>query len=550
MDMETNIPLTPDESQKQQQSSPPVSFWEAPCPEPIKKPLFSLKKGDVAFGVCAVIFSIFTAVFGIFGGYAFGYFLSCLFMMGLFAVYFAKRVTIRFLPVLCGVISIANAAVFICTSNGSVRFFSAVVSFLLSLVCFGDLLNGTAKGNRETLGIFYSAVATMGNIGVSLKSLFFIGNGKQKVIGKAFVGILCAVPVLLIVVPLLISSDVAFQGMMRKLFSNSFSNFFKVIFGLMLSIFVLSYGFSLKKSRIAKVKSGNPASIENVYIVSFLSVISVCYLLYLFSQLAYFFSAFKGFLPNKEITYAEYARKGFFEMCIIAVINLMIVFLALLIAKKKEGKVCNAIKVLATFVAIFTLIIIATAISKMVLYISAYGMTVLRLTTSAFMVFLAVVFVSVILRIFFIKINIIKTALVAAGCILLLLGTANVNAVCARYNYESYISGRLTSVDMEAMFRLGDEGIPYLVKLADHKDSAVSAKAKRYLARAIIYDYFEDLESDAILTEDLLQGKEQKNGFSYFSIPKAAANRSLYTFLAEHPDFAYNYKTFLKQDYD
>ena len=536
MDMETNNP--------QDAAFRPV------YPTPIRKPLFNLTKGDIGFGICAVIFSIFTAVFGIFGGFALGYFLSCLLMTGLFAVYFAKGIKVRFFPVFCGILSVANAAVFLCTSNGSVRFFGAVVSFLLGLLCFGELRNGAAKGNRETLGLFYTASSTIENIDVAVKSLFVSDNGRKKIVGKALVGLLCAVPALFVIVPLLISSDDAFRGMVRSLFGNPVANIFKAIFGLIVSVFVMSYGFSLKKERISKAKKINFSGIENTYIISFLSAISACYLLYLFSQLAYFFSAFSGFLPDGEITYAQYARKGFFEMCAIAVINLILVFLALLLAKKKEGKVCNAIKLLSTFVAVFTLVIIATALSKMALYIGAYGMTVLRLTTSAFMVFLAVVFISVILRIFFVKINIVKTALLAAGCILLLLGTANVNAVCARYNYESYISGRLTSVDMEAMFQLGDEGIPYLVKLADHEDSDISATAKRYLARAIIYDYFEGLESDAILTEDVLQGKEQKSGFSYFSIPKAAANRHLYDFLAEHPEFAYEYRVFLKQNYD
>lgn len=532
MDMETNNPQSP------------------AYPVPEKKPLFDLRKEDFIFFACTVLVGIFTAVFGIFGGLALGYFLSCLLMMGLFAVYFAKGRKLRFLPVFCGILSIANAAVFFCTSNGSVRFFSIIASLLMGLVCFGELLNGSAKGNRETLGIFYSAGATFANMEVAVKSLFVSGNGKQKVIGKALIGLLCAVPALFVIVPLLISSDDAFRGMMSKLFRNSTANIFKVLLGVGLSVFIFTYGLSLKKGRVTKAKGGILPSIENVYIISFLSAISVCYLLYLFSQLAYFFSAFSGFLPDGQITYAQYARKGFFEMCAIAVINLIIVFLALLFAKKNDGKVCAAIKLPATFVAVFTLVIIATAISKMVLYIDAYGMTVLRLTTSAFMVFLAVVFLSVILRIYLVNINIVKTALITASCILLLLGTVNVNAVCARYNYESYISGRLTSVDMEAMFHLGDEGIPYLVKLADHKDPDISGRAKKYLARAIIYEYFADLDSDAILTEDLLQDKEQKTGFSYFSIPKAAANRSLYGFLEAHPEFAYEYKVFLKKNYD
>ena len=532
MDMETNNSQMPSS-----QNSPPA---------PTQNPFFDLKKGDFIFFACAVIVSIFTAVCGIFGGFSLGYFLSCMLMASLFTLYFAKGMKVRFFPVLCGILSLANATVFFCTSNGSVRFFSAVVSFLLGLLCFGEFVNGPTKGNRETMGVFYAAGSAINNIEISVKSLFVSGNGKQRAIGKVLVGLLCAVPALLVIIPLLLASDDAFLGMMSKLFSNSLANIMKIVFGLFLSVFVVSYGFSFKKGRLLTMKKSQMTGVENVYIISFLSAISVCYLMYLFSQLAYFFSAFRGFLPDGQITYAEYARKGFFEMCAIASINLGLVFLSLLLAKKKKGTVCNAIKLLATFIAVFTLIVIATAISKMALYIDAYGMTVLRLTTSAFMVFLAVVFLSAILRIFVVKINIVKTALICSGCILLLLGIINVNAVCARYNYDSFMSGKLSSVDVEAMYQLGDEGIPYLVKLADHEDGSVSAKAKEYLALAIMYDYFEDLESDTTLTVELLRGKEYNNSFSHFSIPKAAAYNSLYAFLAEHTDFA-SYYTFLKE---
>ena len=179
-------------------------------------------------------------------------------------------------------------------------------------------------------------------------------------------------------------------------------------------------------------------------------------------------------MPNNEITYAEYARKGFFEMCVIAVINLGIVFLSMLLAQKQNGKACHSIKAITTFIAVFTLIIITTAISKMVLYIDAYGMTVLRITTSAFMLFLAIVFIAVILRVYLNKINIVKTALLAAGCVVLILGTMNVNAVCAEYNYKAYNAKKLDSIDIKALYELGDEGIPYIVKIAcsKNKDNA------------------------------------------------------------------------------
>jgi len=536
MDMGTNETFKTENGENQQSTSR-APLLQNIAPAPKKKPLFPLEKRDAAFGICAVVFSIFTAVFGIFGGFAFGYLISCVLMSGLLAVYFAKRINVTVFPALCGVLSLANTSVFICTSNGSVRFFSAAVSILLSLVCFHGLLNGNPKGNRETLGVFYTAGATALNVDIVIRSLFESGDGKKKIVGKVLIGLVCAVPALFVIVPLLISSDDAFRGMMDNIVSSSAGNLSKALFGLILSVFVISYAFSLQKGRKEQAKPVKIRDIENVYIISFLSAISVCYLLYLFSQLAYFFSAFSGFLPDGQITYAEYARKGFFEMCVIAVINLVIVFLALLIAKKKDGKVCNPIKTLTTFVAIFTCIIISTAISKMALYIGVYGMTVLRLTTSAFMIFLAVIFISVILRIFLTKINIVKIALIAAGGILLVLGTVNVNAVCAKYNYENYVSGQLDSIDVNALYELGDEGIPYLVKLAGEEKSSVSANAKNYLAEAFVYDYFDGVEKSSDLTVSSLINKEKEKGFESFSIPKMIAYNSLYTFLEENPDF-------------
>lgn len=507
--------------------------------------LFSLEKKDFAFAALAVVFGIFTAVFGIFGGFALGYFISCLLTAVLFGVYFAKGSVIKPFPLFCGALSLANASAFICTSNESVRFFSVAVSFFLGLICFDNLRYGTKKGNRETLGIFFAAMATPKNVTVAAKSLFVgKGNGKKTFI-KALIGLVCAIPVLFVVIPLLISSDFAFSGLVEKVFGNFSFNAFQWIFGVFLSAFMVSYGFSMKKGHVAKAKESKFLGIDNAYLISFLSAIASCYLLYLFSQLAYFFSAFGGFLPDGQISYAAYARKGFFEMCIIAVINLAIVLLALLVAKKKDGKASPAVKALTTFVAVFTLIIIATAVSKMLLYISAYGMTVLRVTTSAFMIFLAVVFFAVILHIYRTKINLILTALITAGCILTVLGTVGVGSLCARYNYESYLSGKLDSIDVSALYHLGDEGIPYLVKLCEDKNERISAEAKSYVSLAIRYRYFDDVDTESVLEPSSLKKKEEESGFSRFSIPKAKAYESLYEFLEENPDFYENeHKTF------
>ena len=500
--------------------------------------LFAVEKKDAIFALCAVLGSIFAAVYGFFGGYSLGYALSVLLLFVLYAVYFAKDSKFRLFPALCGILALLNSSVFVCTSNASVRFFTATATFLLSLVCLDGLLFGDTKGNRNTLGVFFGAASTVGKVGFAVASLFSGKNKSRKTIGKILIGISCALPVLMVVVPLLISSDHAFHGMVRNIFDNTFKTVLKTVFGLLVAPFFISYGFSLKAGRVAQLKAGKGRGVENVYVISFLCVISACYLLYLFSQLAYFFSAFKGFLPSEGITHAQYARKGFFEMCIIAVINFVLVFSTLLAARKKNGKVCAAIKVLATFISVFTLIIVATAISKMVLYIDAYGMTVLRLTTSAFMVFVTIVFISLILRIYIRKINVIKVALLAAGCVVLVLGTVNVNAVCAKYNYESYLSGKLDTIDVVALYVLGDEGVPYLVKLASAPDETVAVEARQYLARAYTVKYFDNMVEPQAFTVADLKANRKDHDFARFSFPQKAAYDSLYAFWEENPGFS------------
>ena len=504
------------------------------------KPLFEIASRDNIFAVFALIAGVFTSVFGIFGGFSFGYMMSAVLFILVLTAYFINQGNVRLFPLLCVLLSLGNCASFITTTNSSVKFFSFVISIALLLVGTYSLALGRVKGNRATVGAFYSALSTMGNVGVSVKSLLSSSDGKKKSIGKVMLGLLCAVPVLVVIVPLLISSDDAFSGMMSNIFAdsgNTFTIVVKAIFGAVLSLFVISYGFSLKAGRIGFAKEKKQRSVDNVCIISFLSAIAVCYVLYLFSQLAYFFSAFEGFLPDQNITYAQYARKGFFEMCIIAVINLILVFSSLLLAKKQDGKVCIAVRAISTFISVFTIMIIATAISKMVLYIKEYGMTILRVNTSAFMLFLAITFIAVILRIYVNNINIVKITIITAGIIVLLLGTVNVNHVCAKYNYDAYNSRKLSSVDVEAMYNLGDEGIPYVVKLVYCEDKTIATKAKQYLAQAYKEDYFENMCYTSDFDVEELRSHQKYKSFSYFSLPMDKAYDVLYSFMEKNPQF-------------
>ena len=108
------------------------------------------------------------------------------------------------------------------------------------------------------------------------------------------------------------------------------------------------------------------------------------------------FSAIAGRLPE-TFTYAEYARRGFFELCQVSVWNLCILIMSDLFTSRKD-KQFMCLKGMYVCLSVLTLLLITTAIGKMFLYISAYGLTAYRILSLTFMLWLTIIFVGWIIR--------------------------------------------------------------------------------------------------------------------------------------------------------
>ncbi len=498
---------------------------------------FDLSGRDLIFAFLLLPCSLIFTFLGLWGGFRGGFTVSSLAIFVVTSLYvYERKAKIKPFFTFCGLMSVVLSFVFGITSNGSVRWWSFVLIVLLSAMWFYSLVSDKKENKLSLLGsVFYPVFdGALGNLPATLTAIF---TGKEKgraVLGKTLIGVALAIPVLIVVVPLLISSDEAFSGMALKLFEDLGSGILKVIVAVVIAPFLISYSFSLSKHETKLKEKSEFKGIENAVTISFLSVISLCYLLYLFSQLAYFFSAFSGFLPeNYKFTVSEYARRGFFEMCIIAAINYLIIFICMSVSKKENGKICIALRILCTFIGFFTLIIISTALSKMILYISSFGMTELRITTSSFMLFLSITFIALISRIYIPKIPVLKVSLITASIVLSVLGIVNVNNVIANYNYNAYMSKSLKTIDVKTIYELNEEGIPYLIKLTEDKDFSVSLDAEKYLKKAIHLDNYYDFDY-----ENGIVVKYEKNysPISQFSIARHRAFKELDEFISKKPD--------------
>ncbi|MBQ0109827.1 MAG: DUF4173 domain-containing protein, partial [Clostridiales bacterium] len=188
-----------------------------------------------------------------------------------------------------------------------------------------------------------------------------------------------------------------------------------------------------------------------------------------FSQWENYVSAFSKTLPS-GFSYAEYAREGFFELCSVSAINLGVLALIALFMKR-ENKIENVVlKVISVVFSLCTLVLIATALSKMFLYIEKYGMTPKRIGTTWFMFTLAVVFVLIKIKQFAKNIKLVCASVFVCVLMFSVFCLIGYHKLIADYNVDKYISGDLDTVDIRSLIDLGDPAVPALFRLAEYYD--------------------------------------------------------------------------------
>lgn len=329
----------------------------------------------------------------------------------------------------------------------------------------------------------------------SFRAVFSACRGGKKgsgVIGKAVIGLLIAVIPTMIVGSLL-SYDEGFRKILGNIFTftagDAVSQLFSILFGILLGMYLFgAYLTSADHKQVGKTTAASCRAQEKRarILPAITAVAAVLPLLFLYgvffvSQWNYYVSAFRGVLPDGTV-YSEYAREGFFQLCAVAALNFFLTALLLSFLKRREdGRPPVAVTVAATLLLLSTLILIATAISKMALYIDAYGLTRLRVLSTWFMVVIAVCTLIVTVGLFVKKIKLLPSCLAVAVVLFAALTLSSPDRLIADYNVDRYLDGTLKSVDVEMLGNLGDDAIPALLRLADHWDEKNGTDVKTLL---------------------------------------------------------------------
>lgn len=286
-------------------------------------------------------------------------------------------------------------------------------------------------------------------------------------------GLLAAIPPTGIVAGLLCSADEGMSELLGKLLCLPDAEALTLIphlaFGILggFWIFGMLYGNVFRKSEesndldyIRKVQSMRTTPNPMVY--AMVTPICILYVLFFISQFPYFLGGFTGNLAE-GFTYAEYARKGFFELCGVCCINAAVIAGMSFLPKHSGEKKPILLKCYTLFLAVSSLILAGTALAKMFLYIRTYGMTQLRIYTTWFMLLLIIMFVLVIIRQFKVNLPVCKIGFAVFTVMFGLLCFSRPDAWMTRYNAEMYLAGELDEFDGEMIrCELSDDAVAVL----------------------------------------------------------------------------------------
>lgn len=150
-------------------------------------------------------------------------------------------------------------------------------------------------------------------------------------------------------------------------------------------------------------------------------------------------------------------------------------------SKKNSSKQSAAIRILNVILSAFTLILIATAVRKMILYIELYGFTRLRVLTSWFMLLLSVIFLFIIIRQFKASFNAVLSSSIAFIIMFTVLCLVNVDARIAELNVSMYRNGTLTTCDIDSFYELSYSAAEYVIPLLSDENTEVASSARSYL---------------------------------------------------------------------
>lgn len=284
-------------------------------------------------------------------------------------------------------------------------------------------------------------------------------------------GTIMAAPILIVFGVLFSQADLAFSQFIKgfvdiHVTEHTMQYLVLLLFAFMAALSFLSYVFFPKQVEPAPSHNKSDAVAEpakGIEVMVFLGLIAALFLMFIGFQITYLFGG-EANIVNAGFTYAEYARRGFWELLAAAMLSLLV----LLALEKYAGVESRRDQkfLIPTLVLIAELgVVMFSAFKRLSLYIDAYGMTMARFYAAGFIILLSALFILLALKFIKLKRENFFTfgTLLSVAVFLIAVNLVNPDSFIAKTNLEQY--SRTGKIDVAYMGGLSADAEPWKIEL-------------------------------------------------------------------------------------
>jgi hypothetical protein len=209
-----------------------------------------------------------------------------------------------------------------------------------------------------------------------------------------------------------------------------------------------------------------------------LAAVDVLFLAFVLVQARYLFGGSDVVLERAHLTYAEYARHGFFELLAVTALVVPLVLAANAVARGRRRLVGS----LSAALVVLTLAVAASALVRMRAYVHEYGLTELRVYVAGVVLWLVAVLLWSVPTVLRGRSRHFAVGVVLSGfAATLALNVANPDALIVRTNLAR------AKVDPAYLASLGDDAVPALLQ----RLPALPEPARRSIAQTLLARRFD-----------------------------------------------------------
>ncbi|MFC3989975.1 DUF4153 domain-containing protein [Actinoplanes siamensis] len=198
-----------------------------------------------------------------------------------------------------------------------------------------------------------------------------------------------------------------------------------------------------------------------------LGLLTLLFAAFVTVQLAVLFGGERHVLTTAGLTYAEYARGGFWQLCFVIGLTLVVLAGAARWAPREAPGDRAVFRCVLGALTLLTLVIVASALVRMQVYIDTYGLTRLRLLVACCELWFGVVLLMVLAAGIRIRAPWLPRAAIAVGVLALIgLAVANPDLRIAR----NQLDRPADRVDVRYLSGLSPDAVPALTGIDDPDD--------------------------------------------------------------------------------